>query len=90
MSDKNDFTFLGGNMAEVKEVKLSKAQQRVFDYMVEFGSISTLQAFNDLGESRLSAMIFELKKKGVHIADERKAVKNRWGESRWIKEYKIV
>lgn len=77
-------------MAEVKEIKLSKAQQRVFDYMVEFGSISTLQAFNDLGESRLSAMIFELKKKGVHIADERKAVKNRWGESRWIKEYKIV
>lgn len=89
MSDKNDFTFLGGNMAEVKEVKLSKAQQRVFDYMVEFGSISTLQAFNDLGESRLSAMIFELKKKGVVITDERKEVKNRWGESRWIKEYKI-
>jgi hypothetical protein len=77
-------------MAEVKEIKLSKAQQRVFDYMVEFGSISTLQAFNDLGESRLSAMIFELKKKGVVIADERKEVKNRWGESRWIKEYKIV
>lgn len=89
MLDNNDFS-LGGNMAEVKEIKLSKAQQRVFDYMVEFGSISTLQAFNDLGESRLSAMIFELKKKGVHIADERKAVKNRWGESRWIKEYKIV
>ncbi len=77
-------------MAEVKEIKLSKAQQRVFDYMVEFGSISTLQAFNDLGESRLSAMIFELKKKGVVIIDERKEVKNRWGESRWIKEYKIA
>ena len=75
---------------EVKEIKLSKAQQRVFDYMVEFGSISTLQAFNDLGESRLSAMIFELKKKGVVITDERKEVKNRWGESRWIKEYRIV
>lgn len=76
-------------MAEVKEIKLSKAQQRVLDYMVEFGSITTLQAFNDLGESRLSAMIFELKKKGVVIADERKEVKNRWGESRWVKEYKI-
>lgn len=76
-------------MAEIKEIKLSKAQQRVFDYMVEFGSITTLQAFVDLGESRLSAMIFELKKKGVVITDERKEVKNRWGESRWIKEYKI-
>ena len=76
-------------MAGIEEIKLSKAQQRVFDYMVEFGSITTLQAFVDLGESRLSAMIFELKKKGVHITDERKTVKNRWGESRSIKEYRI-
>lgn len=72
-----------------EEIKLSKAQQRVFDYMVEFGSITTLQAFVDLGESRLSAMIFELKKKGVNISGERKQVKNRYGEPRWIKEYKI-
>ena len=70
-----------------EEIKLSKAQQRVFDYMVEFGSITTLQAFVDLGESRLSAMIFELKKKGVNISGERKQVKNRYGEPRWIKEY---
>lgn len=75
---------------QVKEIKLSKAQQRVFDYMVEYGSITTLQAFVDLGESRLSAMIFELKKKGVHISDERKQVENRWHEKRWVKEYKIV
>lgn len=75
---------------DVKEIKLSKAQQRVFDYMLEYGSITTLQAFVDLGESRLSAMIFELKKKGVHISDERKEVKNRWGESRFIKEYRIA
>ena len=73
----------------VEQIKLSKAQQRVFDYMVEFGSITTLQAFVDLGESRLSAMIFELKKKGVLITDERKTVKNRWGEARSIKEYRI-
>lgn len=74
----------------MEEIKLSKAQQRVFDYIVEFGSITTLQAFVDLGESRLSAMIFELKKKGVHIIGERKTVKNRYGENRSIKEYRIV
>ena len=77
-------------MKKIKETKLSNAQQRVFDYMVEYGSITTLQAFVDLGESRLSAMIFELKKKGIHIAGERKQVENRWHEKRWIKEYKIV
>ena len=46
------------------EIKLSKTQQRVFDYMSDFGSITTLQAFTDLGESRLSARIFELREKG--------------------------
>ena len=75
---------------EIKEIKLSKAEQRVFDYMVEFGSITTLQAFVDLGESRLSAMIFNLKKKGVNIADERKQVSNRYNEKRFIKEYRIA
>ena len=73
----------------LEEIKLSKAQQRVFDYMVEFGSITTLQAFVDLGESRLSAMIFELKKKGVNISGERIEVKNRFGEKRWVKKYMI-
>lgn len=48
-------------MAET--IELSKTQQRVFDYMADFGSITTLQAFTDLGESRLSARIFELQKK---------------------------
>lgn len=74
----------------IEEIKLSKAEQRVFDYMVEFGSITTLQAFVDLGESRLSAMIFNLKKKGVHITDELKQVSNRFNEKRYIKEYRIA
>lgn len=72
-----------------EEIKLSKGQQRVFDYMLEHGQISSLDAFINLGETRLSAMIFELKKKGVHISSERKEVRNRWGEKRFIKEYRI-
>lgn len=72
------------------EIKLSKSEERVFNYMLDYGSITTLQAFVDLGESRLSAMIFNLKKKGVHITDERKQVSNRYGEQRYIKEYRIA
>ena len=41
------------------DIKLSKKAQRVFDYMKDFGSITTLEACNDLGETRLSARIFE-------------------------------
>lgn len=71
------------------EIKLTKTEQRVFDYMVEFGSITSLQAFSDLGNSRLSATIFNLKKKGVIINGEIKTVKNRFGENRYIKKYWI-
>lgn len=71
------------------EIKLTKSEQRVFDYMVEFGSITSLQAFNDLGNSRLSATIFSLKKKGVVINGETKTVKNRFGENRYVKQYWI-
>jgi hypothetical protein len=69
------------------EIKLSKSEQRVFDYMVEFGFITSLQAFTDLGNSRLSATIFTLKKKGVVIGGSTMTVKNRFGEKRYIKKY---
>lgn len=73
----------------MEEIKLSKAQKRVFDYIMEFGSITSLQAFTDLGETRLSAVIFDLKKKGVVITSRNKKVSNRYGECRIIKEYAI-
>lgn len=71
------------------EVVLNRTQKRVFDYLTEHGSISTLDAFVDLGETRLSARIFELKEKGICISSKTKAVTNRFGEKRTIKEYRI-
>lgn len=76
-------------MVKNSEIKLTKAEQRVFDYMVEFGSITSLQAFTDLGNSRLSATIFNLKKKGVVIGGSTMKVKNRFGENRYVKKYWI-
>lgn len=72
-----------------KEIKLTKRLQRCFDYMMEFGSITSLQAFTDLGDTRLSATIFELKKRGVNISCETITVKNRFGEPRRVKKYWI-
>ena len=71
----------------MQEIKFSKSEQRVFDYMVEFGSITSLQAFTDLGNSRLSATIFSLKKKGVVIGGSTVTVRNRFGEKRFVKKY---
>ena len=49
------------NTKQDMEIELNKTQRRVFDYLTQYGSITTLQAFVDLGESRLSARIYELK-----------------------------
>lgn len=72
------------------EIKLTKRLQRVFDYMVEFGSITSLQAFVDLGETRLSGAIYELKKKGINVAAEDVTVLNRYNEKRRVTKYRIA
>ena len=77
-------------MIESTNIKLSKKAQRVFDYMKDFGSITTLEAYNDLGETRLSARIFELKDKGFDISFEWVEILNRYKEKCRVKRYYIV
>lgn len=72
------------------EIELTKRERRVFDYMLEFGSITSLESFVDLGETRLSGCIWQLKKKGVNISTKFVDVRNRYGENRKIKEYSIA
>ena len=45
--------------------------ERILDYMRENGSISTMQAFADLGITRLSARIYDLKQDGHKIIKHR-------------------
>ena len=72
------------------EIVLNTTQQRVFDYLINFKSITSLQAFVDLGESRLSARIWELRAKGIKIDSEMVEVENRFHEKRHVKRYFIA
>lgn len=74
----------------VEKIELSVTQQRVFDYMIDFGSITTMQAIMDLGETRLSARIFELQEKGIGIRSDWEEVRNRYGEKRRVKRYFVA
>ena len=74
----------------LKDVELSVSEERVFDYMLDNGGITTLDAFLDLGDTRLSARIFTLKEKGIPIGSERIKVQNRHGEPRYVKKYWIA
>lgn len=60
---------------------------RIIQYIKDFGSITTLEAFTELGIVRLGARISELRKDGVKIADKPETVKNRYGEKCHIKRY---
>lgn len=60
---------------------------RVLAYMSLFGSITTLQAFADLGCARLASRISELKKNGYDIRSRYVKGENRFGESVYYKEY---
>ena len=54
---------------------------RVLEYIQKFGSITTLQAYRDLGVTRLSARIFELRARGLEIYSTNVTSKNRYGEN---------
>ena len=63
-------------------------ENRVLNYMLEFGSITTKQAFEDLGCTRLSEYIRRLRTR-MTIDDEIITGINRYGEKVFWKKYYI-
>lgn len=61
-------------------------RERVLNYIVTFGSITTKQAFEDLGCTRLSEYIRQLRL-DYEIDDEIETGTNRYGESVHWKKY---
>ena len=64
------------------------AKDRVLDYILTFGSITTLQAFKDLGITRLSEYIRQLRKE-YQVDDEWIESTNRYGEKVRFKKFWI-
>lgn len=62
---------------------------RVIKYLKNYGSITPIQAINDLGNTRLSATIFELKDLGWSIETELIKVKNRFGRTTNVAKYSL-
>lgn len=63
-------------------------EERIVDYVRRFGSISSYEAFIDLGITRLSARIFNLKN-DYYISSVWECRKNRLGEIVHFKRYFI-
>lgn len=66
---------------------MANKEQRVLQYLEEFGSITSLEAFTELGDTRLAATIHTLRKKGYNISSTRETTNNRFGEKRTYAKY---
>ena len=63
--------------------------QRILDYIEQFGSITQLEALRDLGVMRLASRISDLRKQGYRIVGDIVPVKNRFEEQCYIKRYRL-
>lgn len=52
--------------------------------------ITSKVAFKKFGATRLSSIIFELRKKGIGITSTKEVVKDRYGHSKQIARYKLA
>jgi hypothetical protein len=54
--------------------------ERILKYITDYGSISPMEAFNDLGITKLSTRIGEMRRDGIDFHQEWEVRKNRYGE----------
>lgn len=59
---------------------MSKKETRLMKYLSEVGSITSMDAIKELGDTRLAATVFELRRKGINIISTSETSVNRWGE----------
>lgn len=66
-------------------------KERVLKYIQDFGSITSLDAFRDLGNTRLSASIWLLRHEdGLNIDSISESSKNRYGDTVSYYRYYLV
>ncbi len=63
--------------------------QRILDYMKEFGSITRIDAYKDLGVMCLNSRISDLRRLGYPIIGKTETVLNRYGEKCRICRYSL-
>lgn len=63
--------------------------ERVANHLQEHGSITSMEAFEQYGITRLSAKVFDLRKQGMDISMTRTKCKNRYGDEVYYGVYRL-
>ena len=71
-------------------IRSNTHEGRLIDYLEKFGSITSLQAIQDLGNTRLSGTIYTLKRKGYTFNTESVSVPNRFGGKTKVAKYYYI
>lgn len=69
--------------------KLSQ-KDRVLCHLHKFGEITSWEAIKEYGITRISAVIFKLRKEGWYIENEWVTTKNRYGDDVRFVSYKLM
>lgn len=65
-------------------------KSRILDYIKQFGSITSWEAYNELGITQLGARIDQLQKEGYEFKTEWEHKKNRYGDDVSFKRYYLA
>lgn len=65
-------------------------KELVLRHLQDFGSITSMDAFNDYGITRLSAVIFDLRALGYNIESKNETRNNRYDKPTTYSRYTLV
>lgn len=65
-------------------------REQIVNYINEFGSITPMDAFRDLGITKLATRVSEMRKDGYDFDIRMIKSKNRFGKTVMFAEYRLV
>lgn len=65
-------------------------RQAILEYIAEFGSITPMQAYSDLGITKLATRISEMRRDGLKFKIETVKLKNRYGKAVSFAKYSFA
>lgn len=63
--------------------------ERIIQYIKEFGSITPMEAFRDLGVTKLATRVSEMSRDGIAFEKQFVKGKNRYGEPVYYMRYSL-
>ena len=74
----------------MSESSVATQNTQVLEYLMKYGSIDQLRAFEELKIMRLGARIYDLKKSGIAIIGEMQSRKDSSGKTKQWKVYRLA